>query len=396
MTLALLLAMLLIVSPFPGSGASASKTYEVFSVYDSSDAKTASQYNLTYISVAEWSEHPGDIVFYLFFATQISQYMFNDNGGSWAGAFIDTNSDGNDDISVVTNNQTYPLDNTLVPAYAAKDGRNSGCTAVTWSNINEGAKWIGFKVSKSCLGLPTAFAVQGYADYIENDDLGFDYAPESRMAFRIPTSATTTTTTTTTPVIAQAPNAPASLAVSMTSDSSLHLTWIDNSTNEDGFIIQRDDLQVPAGTTTTAWPYKTAANVASWDVTGLATAKRYCFAIAAYNSAGASRFTDWGCIDLGGTASVATTAPQLTCDAARGKKSGTTIVIAAQTDTANAGRKLSFEAYANGKWVKIGSARVTAAGLATLKAKVSVVRTKGVVAIRATQGSRFICEGNLR
>jgi hypothetical protein len=390
--LAVLLALLPVI---PASNASASKTYEVFSDYDSNDARTDPNYDLSYISVAEWSEYPGDIFFYLFFETPISRFMFNDGRKSWGGIFIDTNFDGTDDISIVTNDQTYPLNNTLISAYSAVNGRSSGCTTKTFSNINESASWIGFKVSKSCLRLPNSFNVQGYADFVADDNSGFDYAPETPMSFNL-SSGTTTTTTTTVPGV-QVPNAPSSLAVTATSNSSLHMTWIDNSSNEDGFLIQRDDLPVAAGTSTAAWPYKTAASVASWDVTGLATGKRYCFAISAYNAAGASKFTDWGCIDLGAaTPIVGITSPQLTCDATRGKKTGTTILVTVQAGTTNAGKKLAVEAYVSGKWVNIGSARVTAAGVATLKPKVSVVKTKGVITIRATQGSRFICEGSLR
>ncbi len=395
MPLAVLLLLLPMMSLIPASSASASKTYEIFSVYDSSDGRTDPNYDLSYISVAEWSEYPGDIFFYLFFETQITRFMFNDGRGSWGGIFLDTNFDGNDDISIVTNDQTYPLNNTLVSAYAEINGRSSGCTAKTFSNINESAYWIGFKVSKSCLGLPSSFNVQGYADYTADDNLGFDYAPETPMKFNF--SSGTTTTTTTVPGV-QVPNAPSSLAITATSDSSLHLTWIDNSTNEDGFLIQRNDLPVAAGTSTINWPYKTAANKAFWDVTGLAKGVRYCFAISAYNTAGVSNPTDSGCIDfVGGTTStiVGIAAPQLTCDATRGKKSGTTIALTVQAGSANAGRKLSFEAYISGKWLTFGSARVTATGVATLKAKVSVVKTKGVITIRATQGSRFICEGDL-
>lgn len=393
-SIAVLLILLPMMPLIPASSASASKTYEIFSVYDSSDPRTDPQYDLSYIEVAEWSQDPGDIFFYLHFETPITRFMFNDGRGSWGGIFIDTNFDGKEDISIVTSDKTYPFGNTVIAAYAEINGRSSGCTAETFSNINESVYWIGFVVSKSCLGLPSSFDVYGYADYIAGDNSGFDYAPSTPMRFNF--SSSTTTTTTTVPG-AQVPNAPSSLAITATSDSTLHMTWIDNSTNEDGFLIQRDDLPVAVGTSTATWPYKTAASVASWDVTGLATGKRYCFAISAYNSAGASKFTDWGCIEIGAATPIAgITAPQLTCDATRGKRSGSTVAITVQAGSANAGRKLSFEAYGSGKWLNFGSARVTAAGIATLKAKASVVKTKGVIAIRATQGSRFICEGDLR
>jgi hypothetical protein len=61
----------------------------------------------------------------------------------------------------------------------------------------------------------------------------------------------------------------------------------------------------------------------------------------------------------------------------------------------NAGRLLAFEYYEKGKWSKLGQARVSASGAATLSLKTVPISRVGSYPIRATQGSRFICEGDL-
>ena len=200
----------------------------------------------------------------------------------------------------------------------------------------------------------------------------------------------------TTPAVA-IPTSPSSLLVTKISDSSIRLAFVDTSPNEDGFIFQRDDIPVAVNTTATTWPYRAGAGSTTFDVGGLVPGKRYCLTAAAYNSGGVSSWAQWACIDLTtstGTNSGSTTS-NLTCDGARKKISGSSVVINIATGTSNAGRKLIFEAFVKGKWVKIGNGRVDASGSVGITTKTSIVGKTGKVAIRATQGSRFICEGNI-
>ena len=207
----------------------------------------------------------------------------------------------------------------------------------------------------------------------------------------------TTNTTTTLPKV-QVPNVPSSISISKLSDTALRLNWLDNSTNEDGFLIQRNDLPVPAGTTSAAWPYKTAVNTATMDFGDLAANRSYCFAIASYNSAGSSSFTDSACFILTSAAGVSQStvmANSLACDATRVSSTAKLVQIVVDAGKANAGKMLKFEVFKAGKWSLLGSARVTSAGATALSAKTSLVGEKGKLPIRATQGSRFVCEGNL-
>ena len=193
------------------------------------------------------------------------------------------------------------------------------------------------------------------------------------------------------------PATPSSLLVTKISDSSIRLSFVDASTNEDGFIFQRDDVPVAVNTTAANWPYRASAGTTTFDLGGLVSGKRYCITAAAYNSGGVSSWAQWACLDL--VASTASnsggTSSGLTCDGARKKLSGSSVNISIAAGTSNAGRKLIFEAFVKGKWVKIGNGRVDASGSVGITTKTSIVGKTGKVAIRATQGSRFICEGNI-
>jgi hypothetical protein len=95
------------------------------------------------------------------------------------------------------------------------------------------------------------------------------------------------------------------------------------------------------------------------------------------------------------TTTAATVATTLSCDAVRGNQTKTTLTITITTGVSNAGKRLTIEAFSQGRWVRLGLARVTANGQAALVVKGAEAKLKGSLPIRATQGSRFICEGNL-
>jgi Divergent InlB B-repeat domain len=71
----------------------------------------------------------------------------------------------------------------------------------------------------------------------------------------------------------------------------LQLSWVDNSTNEDGFSIERS-----LGTTGTFVQIATtAANAASYTDTGLADGTAYCYQVRAFNRTGYSGYTNAAC-----------------------------------------------------------------------------------------------------
>jgi hypothetical protein len=50
---------------------------------------------------------------------------------------------------------------------------------ITWTNIISDAKWIGFRIQKTCLNFDSIIGVQGYADYDSKDNATNDWAPDS-------------------------------------------------------------------------------------------------------------------------------------------------------------------------------------------------------------------------
>ena len=84
------------------------------------------------------------------------------------------------------------------------------------------------------------------------------------------------------------PNAPSGLAATASSSSEVSLTWADNSTNENGFELDRaTNSAFTAGLVTATLP----ANTTSRTVTGLAASTTYYFRVRATSSAGNSDYS---------------------------------------------------------------------------------------------------------
>ncbi len=117
----------------------------------------------------------------------------------------------------------------------------------------------------------------------------------------------------------------------------LQLTWTDNSTNEDGFKIER-------GTSTTG-PFTqittVLSNITSYTDTGLADATQFCYRVRAYNTGGDSTYTNTACgtttamLTLAkagnGSGSVSSTPAGITCGAtcSASYTSGTSVTLSA-------------------------------------------------------------------
>ncbi|MBN1661338.1 MAG: protease inhibitor I42 family protein [Anaerolineae bacterium] len=84
------------------------------------------------------------------------------------------------------------------------------------------------------------------------------------------------------------PTAPTSLTATAVSAHQINLTWVDNSTNESGFKIERS-LSGTGGWQQIA---TTSANATSYANTGIADSTRHYYRVAAYNSSSASSYTN--------------------------------------------------------------------------------------------------------
>ena len=104
-------------------------------------------------------------------------------------------------------------------------------------------------------------------------------------------------------VTASVPAAPGGLAASASSSSQINLTWVDNSTNETGFSIERSADGSNFSPLTSV-----AANVSSYSDTGLSPSTTYHYRVFATNASGSSTASN--------TASATTQAPPPTPPAA--------------------------------------------------------------------------------
>lgn len=128
---------------------------------------------------------------------------------------------------------------------------------------------------------------------------GFNYAPTSNF----PPDATQDVTaiafgnpvayyqTIVTDDILTAPTAPSNLVVTPVNETSIEVTWTDNSGNEEGFLVQR---KLTTGGT---WADLTTvgADVTSYLDISLVTGNEYCYRIRSFNAAGNSAYSSENC-----------------------------------------------------------------------------------------------------
>lgn len=181
------------------------------------------RFDLDTVAAVIFDNHPDEITFFLDFQSVPSATMFDDGKNSWAAIFIDTNNDGNSDLRLSIEDRMN-TDLTGVPGFVYNLNTKSpvNCELNVYNNVNAQTTWIGFKVSRSCLQLPKLFAIQGYADYISNDNLSYDYVPDSK---HLPLAPTFNQTSSTTPSTSGAPTY--DLPVNILNSSTLAVNYSD-------------------------------------------------------------------------------------------------------------------------------------------------------------------------
>ena len=406
-----LVSFVLILSVFSGSGRTINAADVIWERSSPTDSFTASNvpaaYDIEFVAAKKWASDVSNdyIYFYTYLALPVTQYMFNDLQGSWFGLWIDTNKDGVDDILIQIEGDTFQAGLYSTPVYfrSRSDIGVGKCGAVMFADLASQARWIGIKFQKSCAGMTDNVHVTVQTEYI-GDSGRYDIIKNWNLVIpgisgggSTPTTTSTTTTTTTTTTLPRptTPMSPTGILLQRVSNSAIRINWSDSSTNEDGFILQRDDQVVPLSTPYASWPMRTGSNVTSFDLGGLELGKRYCITVSAYNSGGNSNWVPWSCIDIADSASPPDNSSLLTCNAIRKKKSGNSQLVSVTSDKANAGKLVKFEVFHKATWKSVGTARFKANGTAALSVPTSIIGGSASLPIRATQGSRFICEGIL-
>ena len=184
LVLALVFSSLVSTVPIAEAGV----TWSVESPADSYNPPNLnSNFDLTSVSAAIFDNDTEFVNFYANFQYAPRLGQFNDGRGSWMAIFMDLNLDGMAEYQLSFEGDLKG-DLTAIKGYAYNmiTKEDSPCDVDVFTNINAGKKWVGFEVSRICLGMPRQFNIRAYADYLSDDDKSFDYAPDSQFKIFFP------------------------------------------------------------------------------------------------------------------------------------------------------------------------------------------------------------------
>ncbi len=160
-------------------------------------AGVPSNFDLLNVAYAEFSDNPDFHYFFLDFGSRVTAKQFDDARGSWAMVMIDVDGDNEEDYRIETGEETL-VGNLTSPANVwdvKLDREVRGCSAGFYSDLANAAAWIGFRIPYNCLKLPRTVGIQGYSDFISDDDKSYDYAPDSsffKVTHRLAANSTIT------------------------------------------------------------------------------------------------------------------------------------------------------------------------------------------------------------
>jgi hypothetical protein len=132
---------------------------------DRNDRWLPSEFDIDYLSVADDTRYPDEIVFFV----SVSGWMQRDSyvqRGEYLSVLIDSNNDGENDFYIRTPNVTYPINlNSVNIDLFSSDTNNpvQNCGVWTWMNMNNASNsnWIGFLVNRDCLSLSPTASITG-------------------------------------------------------------------------------------------------------------------------------------------------------------------------------------------------------------------------------------------
>lgn len=198
-----MLAALLLTSPISPLIAKSEANTWVVDVFSPTDISTPAlvdpNYDLDRLRVGLGTDDLDRLYFWMYFKRPVTSSMFvsssNSGRAPWASIIMWRNNPsslgGNgDDFRVQVNQSTaYPQTNSWITASAEGNTISGGtrsslssCSPRTWSDIANGANWIGFSISRSCAKIPDVFYVTAYAEgNTTNSTSGsdWDYVPDS-------------------------------------------------------------------------------------------------------------------------------------------------------------------------------------------------------------------------
>jgi hypothetical protein len=182
------------------------------------------------------------------------------------------------------------------PTNLSATASSSSQINLTWTDNSNNE--TGFKVERSAatggpwtqIGTTTAasYADSGLASSTTYYYRVRAYGPSGDSGYSNTSSATT---------LAGAPAAPSGLSATPISSTRIDLTWLDNSSNESGFKVERSASGGPWAQVATP-----AANANSYADSGLVSSTAYSYRVRAFNTAGDSAFSNTASATTGGAA----------------------------------------------------------------------------------------------
>ena len=199
-----MIGLLLLALAVPISSSSAAWTTYQSSPNDRFNAADVKpEYDVVSVDVGIPDETPNEIYFFLEFAQRITNSQFADGKGSWASVMLDMDNDGKADFSMDTSSQSYSNNFYHTAKFTNRQGvvpmSDSRCMAITWTNLVNDAKWIAFRIQRTCLNFTGTFGVRGYADFNSSDNATSDWAPDEFWQVNLAGGVIATPTPTPTP-----------------------------------------------------------------------------------------------------------------------------------------------------------------------------------------------------
>jgi len=174
-----------------------------------------------------------------------------------------------------------------IPTNLTATTSSSSQIALSWTD--NASNEDGFKIERSASGanswtqIGTVGAnVTTYSDTGLSANTAYDY--RVRAYNSVGNSGYSNIASATTP----APTAPSGLSATATSSAQINLSWTDNSSNEDGFKIERS----PGGANTWSQIVTVGANVTTYADTGLSSGTTYDYRVRAYSNTSNSSYSN--------------------------------------------------------------------------------------------------------
>jgi S1-C subfamily serine protease len=148
-------------------------------------------WDLSYVTASIFDNDPDEVTFYVHFENYPRVNQFNKD--SYLALIFDYNLDEAYDYIIFVDQLLKGSPNGSVTFYPwdVKNKKSISCEVLVFTNIDLNRDWVGFNMSRSCLGIPKVVNVQAATSYPSRaGEVSFDLAPEKPWTMTFSGSAT--------------------------------------------------------------------------------------------------------------------------------------------------------------------------------------------------------------